>query len=108
MKISVDDVELFTLTDTQTTVIQNEISADDFDSDMKRRLQWVIGYKYEQCYRDLRAEWEPKLVANGVTSFPADKDAFAALVFAQPNYLDRKGRDLAAKAAQDALSQPKP
>jgi hypothetical protein len=41
-------------------------------------------------------EWEPKLAARGVESIPTNKDAFAALVFSQPDYLDRKARDLAA------------
>jgi hypothetical protein len=96
MKISVDDVELFTLSDTQKNVICNDIPDEEFDADMKRRLQYVLTHKYEQCFRRLKEEWEPKLAANGVTMIPTDADAFAQLVFAQPNYQSRSQREAAA------------
>lgn len=93
MKISVNDTELFTLTETQKKVIKNDISEDIFDNDMKRRLNWVLMHKYEQCFKRLKQEWDPKLKANGVTSIPLDEDAYAQLVFAQPNYKSRTQRD---------------
>ena len=37
MKISVDDVELYTLSETQSNVIKYDINSDEFDADMKRR-----------------------------------------------------------------------
>ena len=97
MKISVDDVELYTLTTVQKNVIKNDINADIFDADMKRRLEYILTHKYERCFARLKAEWDVKLVTNGVTSVPTDRDAYAALVFAQPNYKDRKARDLEAQ-----------
>lgn len=93
MKISVDDQELFSLTETQKQVIKNDINADVFDDDMKRRLQYVIMHKYECCYKRLKNEWEPKLKTLGVQSIPLNNDEFASLVFAQPEYRDRKFRD---------------
>ena len=45
MKIKVDNVDLFELTETQKKVIKNEIHADIFDEDMKRRLNWVLMHK---------------------------------------------------------------
>ncbi len=93
MKISVNDVELFTLSDVQKQVIKNDISADIFDEDMKRRLQWVLMHKYERCFERLKKEWDAKLALNGVKMIPTDPDAYASLVFSQPNYLDRTSRD---------------
>jgi hypothetical protein len=93
MKISVDDTELYTLTTTQKNVIKNDINADVFDDDMKRRLKYILTHKYEQCFRRLKAEWEPKLIALGHETIPTDPDAFAQLVFAEPTYKDRKTRD---------------
>lgn len=93
MKISVDDKELFTLSDTQKQVIQNDIHSDIFDEDMKRRLQYILMHKYERCFARLKAEWDIKLVDNGVKSVPTNADEYAQLVFSQPNYLDRKSRD---------------
>ena len=95
MKISVNDKALFTLSDIQKQVIKNDIPADIFDADMNRRLQWVLTHKYEECFKSLKAEWDSKLAANGVTMMPTDPDAYAQLVFAQPNYQDRSAREAA-------------
>lgn len=94
MKISVDGKELFELTETQKKVICNDINSDIFDADMKRRLEWVLKHKHERCMERLRSEWMPKLKENGVQSIPLDDDAFANLVFSQPNYRDRKAKEV--------------
>ena len=97
MKISVNDTELFTLSETQKKVIKNDISDDIFEDDMKRRLQYILTHKYERCFARLKAEWDKKLPALGVESIPTDPDAYAQLVFARPEYKDRKARDVEAK-----------
>ena len=95
MKISVDDTELYTLSTTQKNVIKNDVNADSFDDDMKRRLEYILMHKYEQCFKRLKTEWDVKLPALGVESIPTDPDAFAELVFAREEYKDRKDRDAA-------------
>jgi hypothetical protein len=69
---------------------------------MKRRLQWVLTHAYEEWFKILKEEWDPKLIELGVESIPTNKDAYAQLVFAQPCYKCRKTRDLEAKAAEEA------
>ena len=93
MKISVNDKKLFSLSDTQKKVIMNDINADIFDADMCRRLQYILTHKYERCLLRLKQEWDSKLLASGVKSIPTDPDEYAELVFAQPNYKDRKARE---------------
>lgn len=93
MKISVNDQELFTLSETQKQVIRNDIHEDMFDTDMKRRLQYILMHKYERCFERLKQEWDKKLVENGVAMIPTNRDAYAQLVFSQPNYKNRKQRD---------------
>lgn len=93
MKVSVDGVEVLNLNETQKKVIQHDISVEIFESDMKRRVSYILTHKYERCFERLKREWEPKLIANGVKSFPADNDEFAQLVFKQPNYKSRSDRD---------------
>ena len=100
MKISVDDKELFTLSETQKKVIKNDIDSDIFEDDMKRRLNYILTHKYEQCFKRLKAEWEPKLATLGVSSIPTDKDALAELIFLRPEYKDRAARDLEAEAME--------
>jgi hypothetical protein len=104
MKISVNDEVLFTLTETQKQVIQNDVHGDIFDEDMKRRLQWVLTHKYEQCYKRLKDEWEPKLRSR-INAQPTDPDLFAQLIFSQPDYRDRKRKDDEAKAAELAREE---
>jgi len=101
MKIKVDNKEIFELNETQKKVLKNDIHDDMFEDDMARRLKYILEHKYEQCYKRLKTEWDGKLEANGVQSIPLDKDAYAELVFAQPQYKDRKNRDLEAKEKQN-------
>lgn len=97
MKIEVDGVEIFSLSETQKKIIANDISADCLDEDLKRRLCWVLQHKCDRCFERLKKEWEPKLKALGIPSIPLDEEAFAQLVFAQPTYKDRLQRDEEAK-----------
>ena len=100
MKISIDNKELFTLTETQKNVIKNDIHEDEFDADMARRLEYILMHKYERCFDRLKKEWDPKL--SHLESLPTNKDSYAQLVFAQPSYKSRKARELEAKAIEEA------
>lgn len=92
MKISVNDQELFTLSEVQKSVIKNDIPDEIFDQDMSRRLQYILMHKYENCFKRLKNEWDSKLAANGVKMMPTDPDEYAQLVFSQPNYKNRSQR----------------
>ncbi len=94
MKISVDNKDLFTLSETQKKVIKDYLHEDIFEDDMRRRLHWVLTHLHDEAFKRLKAEWEPKLLANGVKSFPADPEEFAELVFKQPQYKNRKQREM--------------
>lgn len=87
MQVSVDGVVLFELSDHQKNVIKNNIKSDVFDADMKRRLQWVLNHKYEMCMKELESEWLPVLKQR-VPQIPSSPEAFANLVFSQPDYKD--------------------
>lgn len=94
MKISVDDIELFRLSETQKKVIKNDINEDVFDEDMKRRLQYILTHKYERCLERLKQEWIPRLKSSGVSSIPLNDDEFAELVFSRPEYKGKKDREI--------------
>lgn len=102
MKISVNDLELFTLSETQKQVMQNNALSEIFEEDMKRRLRWILMHKYEECFKELKAEWDQKLAANGVKMIPTDPDEYAKLVFSQSNYKNRSAREAEAKALEVA------
>ncbi len=94
MKISVNDEELFKLSDTQKKVIKNDIHDEFFEQDMKRRLKYILTHKYERCFERLKKEWEPKLREAGVKMIPTDPEEFSELVFTQPLYKNRSQREL--------------
>ncbi len=94
MKISVDDQELYTLTETQKKVICNDIHEDVFDEDMKRRLQYILMHKYQRCFERLKNEWEPKLKSAGYKTIPTSEDELAQMIFEHPDYKCRKLREI--------------
>lgn len=93
MKISVDDKVIYELNETKKKVIKNEVNSDIFETDMHRRLEFILMSKYAKCFKRLKEEWEPLLLANGVKSFPSDPDEFAELIFKQPNYRCQKMKE---------------
>lgn len=92
MKISVNDQELFSLSDIQKQVLGDYMDCDKVESDCCRRLEWVLMHLHEQAMKQLREQWMPKL-AERMDAIPTSDDKFAALVFSQPDYMDRKTRD---------------
>ena len=101
MKVSVNGVDLFEVSETQKKVICDHVASEIFDEDMKRRLQWVIGHLYEQSFLELRKRWEP-VISTRVANVPSNWDDYANLVFAQPEYKDRSARAAEEKARNDA------
>jgi len=93
MKIKVDNEDVLTLNETQKKVIKNDTKEEIFDEDMKRRVAYILTHKYEECFKRLKDEWEPKLRDNGIAMIPTNPDAFAELVFSQPGYKNRSQRD---------------
>lgn len=92
MKFLVNEVCVCELNETQKKVLCNDINCDEFDEDMRRRVNYIIMHKYEQCMKRLQDEWMPKLKAAGVKAIPLDNDEFAELVFSMNSYKDRKTR----------------
>lgn len=94
MKISVDDQEVFTLSEIEKKIIKNDIHAEKFEQDMRRRVGWwLFDEKVNRCFDRMKKEWEPKLKERGLASIPTARDAFAELVFSQPDYKDRTQRE---------------
>lgn len=96
MKVKVNNEDLFELSEVQKKVICNDIHEDEFEQDMKRRLQYILMHKYERCFERLKKEWDEKLKSR-VEAVPTNADKYAELVFAQPDYKCRKTRELEVK-----------
>lgn len=89
--VSVDGVEEFKVSKTQKKLLKYaRKSPNEF---VKSQVAWILSHKYERCMERLRNEWEPKLASRGISQFPIDDDAFAELVFSQPDYKNRSQRE---------------
>lgn len=93
MKIKVDNVEVLNVSETQMKVLADQIPSTILEDDLKRRVHYIITHKYERCLENLKAQWIPLLKQRGVQSIPLNDEAFAQLVFEQPDYKDRVKRD---------------
>jgi len=97
MEIKIDDKVIFTFTEQQKKIIQNDISEDIFNEDMERRIKYILMHKYESCLNRLKSEWMSKLKENGEKSIPLEDEEFCELVFSQSNYQSKKKRSLEEK-----------
>jgi hypothetical protein len=85
MKFYVDQTQVYELNQTEQKIIQDNIKPDLFVGDMERRVAWVISQKLDQSFDMLFSHWLP-ILQQRYESLPSNKNAFAELVFAQPDY----------------------
>ena len=89
MKIILDNELVLELSDIQKKVLCYDLLEEDLTKEAKRRLAWVIMDKYENCFKRLKLEWDPKLAERGIEMIPTNKDKYASLVFTQEDYKAR-------------------
>lgn len=108
MKVSVNDKELFTLTDLQKQVILNDLhceTEEELIADLSRRLHWVlILEKHDKCLGRLITDWQPKLAAEGIAIPPVIEDA-VKLILSHPEYKNRVQREAEATAVRQKLAE---
>lgn len=81
MKISVDNQHLFTLTETQKKVIQNDIPVEIFIQDMKRRLKYIIEQPCVRFVEQNKPALLDELKRKNVTQVSSDHMKFADKYF---------------------------
>ena len=91
MKVSIDDVELFTISDTQRKIICDYLKEEIFEEDMKRRIKWIVDEITKNAFDQLKNRWMPVLEQEH-DSIPTNKEALAELIFARSDYLNRSQR----------------
>ena len=85
MKFYVDQTQVYELDATQQKIIQDNVKPDLFVGDMERRVAWVISQKLDQSFDSLFTHWLP-ILQQRYESLPSNRNAFAELVFVQPDY----------------------
>lgn len=90
MKISIDGQDLFEINDIQLGVIGNDVGPEEVViEDIKRRIEWAVMHKYEQCLERLKAEYVPILKKKGAQAIPLDDQALADTLMSLPEYSPR-------------------
>ena len=73
MKVTFNDEDLFTLSETQKKVIKNDILEEEFEFDMRRRLKYWIENPCEKVCNRKKEEWRKDLKANGASEYPVNE-----------------------------------
>lgn len=95
MKISIDDIEILTISEDDKKILAYAISEKELLNDIKERIISLIGSKIGGALEDLKREWVKggNLSSLGFISIPIDDKQLAQFIFAQPSYKDRKQKD---------------
>jgi hypothetical protein len=92
MKIYLDNLEIFEITNIDRLLLEHDLI--DVDNEIKRRLEYIIKHKVDQCYSRLKSEWDKKFQSDvNITSVPTKRDDYVALVIAHPDYKNRSVRE---------------
>ena len=102
MKISLDDKELMQFSELQKKIFLNEINSEVFHESITQRIKYAFKDYFDQLCKNLRNEWEPKLAARGHEMLPVKMEAFATLVFQQPDYRNKSQRDAESRQEMEA------
>jgi len=92
MKISIDDVVLIELTDTQKKIIEYETSLDKFNAKVEKDISSIVNKHLDGIYGRMKSDWDIKLVDDSVTSAPLSVDSYSTFIFARGDYKDAATR----------------
>jgi hypothetical protein len=83
------------LTDTQQTILSNDLYNDTDNAGLDEWIQGAVDGKLNNCWKRMRNEWTTKLMDDPsfTDPIPSEQEAFVNLVTARPDYKNRKARD---------------
>lgn len=79
MRISLDGIDILTLSDEQKNVMKHDVRADLFDADIVRRMRYFLTYPCEKYIAANKASWIAQLESQGAKTYPSDPFELAAL-----------------------------
>jgi hypothetical protein len=100
MKVYLDDKEIFEITQTDLDLLGHELL--DVQSEIERRIQWVIAHKCEQVFKRIKEEWIPKFL-EADTIPPKTREGFVAAVKVHKDYKNRIAREAESIIARNGM-----
>lgn len=100
MKISIDGINLITISDHQKKVISNDINYENIEKELKDAIEWCIKCKYSSSLNLLYKEWLDK-IKKRYPSIPTDDEELANLIISQEDYKDKASREMENKEQKD-------
>ena len=85
MKIQIDGKDVYELSEFQEKIICCFMNEKYFYEDMKNRINYLLNNRYEECFKKLKNDWEPRL-SERYDSLPTNREKLADLIFSQPDY----------------------
>ncbi len=95
MKISIDDCDDIVISEFKEKVIFDLINKDEFTDMIINGINEFINQLYKSSFLNLRNTWIEKLKGENIPIVPEE---LAQLIFSQPDYLDKREREIQAQA----------
>lgn len=105
MDIFLDNEKVFSISDDEAKIMKHSVLSENFIEDLKRRLKWVVGEHIAQRTREIKMEWEQRLIERGAKSLPTDPVEFCKMALCQPDYKDASQKSAEAAARKTAFAQ---
>ena len=93
MKFYIDDELFYEINETQLKILKHVLFEEVLQEVIKDKIKLILDKYIEGCGTKLKAEWMPRLKANGIKMIPTNDDELAQLIFSQSNYENRNQRE---------------
>ena len=92
MQIKIDDSVVFEISDVDVKLLEHDLI--NVEAEIRRRLEYIIKHKVEQCYKRLKDEWDKKLAEDPkIKSVPSKRDDYVSFITRLPSYQNRVERE---------------
>jgi len=89
ISIKKDNTEIFQISDVDLLLLADSLL--DIDSEITRRIQYIIDDKISNCYKRLKDKWDPILTQENAM-IPSNRDAYITLITSRQDYQNRSQR----------------
>lgn len=87
MKCTLNDQDIFVLTEAQIKVFKHLIPEDELETHLKGLILYVVSQKLRECVSKLFEEWKPKLAEEGVKQIPLSDAELAEMIISRDDYV---------------------
>jgi hypothetical protein len=92
MQVKIDDEIIFEIDEMMVKLLSHDLI--DPINEIKRRLNYIIQHKCDECFKRIESEWMEKFRSDpSLESIPKSKKDFCEMVFKHKDYKNRQDRE---------------